>query len=307
MRGLSNEIAINRRKHFEEALATKQVTSWIDKHINKQGNVEYKLRNFYPLFEKDQLQFVIGYGIDITKRKQIELQLNQALVQMQKSNDELEQFAYVASHDLQEPLRMIASFLNLLSLKFNNDLNDDAKKYVQFAVNGATRMQQIITDLLEFSKVGKTEDKLEVVDLNVLVTEIIALQSRHIEEKTATINIAPLPIINTFKAPIRQVFQNLINNSLKYCKDDVPPTINIICTDNKTHWLFTLTDNGIGIEEQYFEKIFVIFQRLHSRDKFSGTGIGLAITKKIIENVGGTIWLTSQKNIGTTFYFTITK
>lgn len=307
MRGLGDELAIKRRKHFEAALHTKQVVTWIDEHINKQGKIEYKLRNFYPFFEKEQLQFVIGYGIDITERKQAEVKLNQALVQMQKSNDELEQFAYVASHDLQEPLRMIASFLNLLSLKFNSELDEDAKKYVNFAVNGATRMQQIITDLLEFSKVGKTEDKLELVNLDELVAEILTLQSRHIEEKAAVINIATLPTVLTFKAPIRQVFQNLINNSLKYCKDDVPPNLNITYQDKNTHWQFTLTDNGIGIDEQYFEKIFIIFQRLHSRDKFSGTGIGLAITKKIIENLGGNIWLTSQKNIGSTFYFTIAK
>ena len=307
LRGLDNQIAINRRGYFEEALSTKNVVTWVDEHVNKQGIKEYKLRNFYPFFEYDKLQFVIGYGIDITERKQAELQLSHALIQMQKSNDELEQFAYVASHDLQEPLRMIASFLNLLYLKFNKDLNEEAKKYVQFAVNGATRMQQIITDLLEFSKVGKTEDKIELVNLNELVTEIITLQSMQIEEKLATININVLPSIQTFKAPIRQVFQNLINNSLKYCKDDVPPNINIICSDKDTHWLFTIQDNGIGIDEQYYDKIFIIFQRLHNRDKFSGTGIGLAITKKIIEYVGGTIWLTSKKNVGTTFYFTIAK
>jgi light-regulated signal transduction histidine kinase (bacteriophytochrome) len=160
---------------------------------------------------------------------------------------------------------------------------------------------------LEFSKVGKTEDKIETIDLNDLLIDIISLQSRQIENKKAIITIGQLPIIETCKAPIRQVFQNLINNSLKYSKDTESPVITLNCKEEKLYWLFTLTDNGIGIEEQYFEKIFVIFQRLHSRDKFSGTGIGLAITKKIVEYLGGTIWVKSTKGVGSEFYFTIKK
>jgi PAS domain S-box-containing protein len=259
---------------------------------------------------------MIGASRDITKLKENEVQLKALNEQLQKrakelaiSNAELEQFAYIASHDLQEPLRMVTSFLTQIEKKYGNIIDDKGKQYIHFAVDGAKRMRQIILDLLEFSRIGRAEDRKEEVDLNELINDIISLHRKQIQEKKAVIKLGKLPTLKTSKTPMRQVFQNLINNSLKYniSTAGTVPEIAISAKSTKSHWLFSVKDNGIGIDPQYFEKIFIIFQRLHNKDEFSGTGIGLAITKKIIESLGGKIWVESEEGKGSTFYFTIEK
>lgn len=254
------------------------------------------------------------YFKDVTDRKLSELQLKELNEHLQSqahelvvSNRYLEQFAYVASHDLQEPLRMVTSFLTILEKKYASVIDEKGKQYIYYAVDGAKRMRQIILDLLEFSRVGTKEDKMEDFNLNDLVNEIQILFRNKIEEKNATIHVGVLPTIKSYKVPLRQVFQNLISNSLKYARVGIPCEISIKATELKNHWQFEITDNGIGIDEEYFEKIFVIFQRLHSKEEYSGTGIGLAIAKKIIENVGGKIWVASEEGKGASFYFTILK
>ncbi|WP_159473921.1 PAS domain-containing protein [Dyadobacter sp. 3J3] len=254
------------------------------------------------------------YFKNITERKLAEVKLKELHQELENnlkilaiSNSELEQFAYVASHDLQEPLRMVTSFLTLLEKKYSDSLDEKAKKYIFFAVDGARRMRQIILDLLDFSRVGKSEEKLEEVDLNELIEEIMLLYRKNIEEKHATIKFADLPVLNTFKTPLRQIFQNLISNGLKYQPHSRVPQIDISSKETGSHWEFAVRDNGIGINEQYFDKIFIIFQRLHNKDEYSGTGMGLAITKKIVENLGGTIWLKSVEGKESTFYFSIAK
>ena len=259
---------------------------------------------------------MIGASRDITKLKESEVQLKALNEQLQKrakelavSNAELEQFAYIASHDLQEPLRMVTSFLTQIEKKYGNIIDDKGKQYIHFAVDGAKRMRQIILDLLEFSRIGKAEDRNEEVDLNELINEIISLHRKQIQEKKAVIKFSKLPTLKTSKTPMRQVFQNLISNSLKYniSTAGTVPEIAISAKSTKSHWFFSVKDNGIGIDSQYFEKIFIIFQRLHNKDEFSGTGMGLAITKKIIESMGGKIWVESEEGKGSTFYFTIEK
>jgi light-regulated signal transduction histidine kinase (bacteriophytochrome) len=213
----------------------------------------------------------------------------------------------VASHDLQEPLRMITSFMTQLERKYAGILDDKGKQYIHFAVDGAKRMREIILDLLDFSTVGKTDEAIELVDINQLVDSILALYRRQIEESRAQITFKHLPSVQTFKSPIRQVFQNLLGNSLKYRKQGVPPVISISSRETKTHYHFLIKDNGIGISPQFFDKIFIIFQRLHNKDEYSGTGMGLAITKKIVENLGGKIWVESTEGAGSTFHFTLLK
>jgi len=264
-------------------------------------------------FENDEPRVVVAH-LDITDRKISELRLQESNENLQKnvkelaiSNAELEQFAYVASHDLQEPLRMVTSFMTQLENKYDDILDDKGKQYIRFAVDGAKRMRQIILDLLEFSTVGKTGDEPEEVNLNHLINEILALYRKQIEEKQACIEVHQLPVLHIHTPPIRQVFQNLIGNSLKYQKHDVGPVISIACEETISHWQFSVKDNGIGIGREYFDKIFIIFQRLHNKDEYSGTGMGLAVTKKIVENLGGTIWVESQEGTGSTFYFTISK
>jgi len=305
-RGLSNELALTRRQIFNTTVKNKTTYEWVDEH-EKDGKPRFVLRKFYPYFENDILRFVIGYGIDITELKYVQIQLNQALENIQKSNNELEQFAYVASHDLQEPLRMVTSFLTQLEKKYTDKLDKKAKEYIFYAVDGAKRMRQIILDLLEFSRVGKSDEALKEIQTKELSEEILILYRKQIQDLHAVITFKHLPVIKSYKTPIRQVFQNLIGNSLKYHKKDVPPIIEVDIEDQNKFWKFSFKDNGIGINPQYFDKIFTIFQRLHNKDEYSGTGIGLAITKKIINNLGGEIWVESKEKVGTTFYFTLPK
>lgn len=258
---------------------------------------------------------MLGAMTDITYRKEYQVsleRLNQELAKHTKeleiSNAELEQFAYVASHDLQEPLRMVSSFLTQLEKKYKDQLDDKANQYIHFAVDGAKRMRQTILDLLQYSRVGRFEDTVETIDLNEIIEDYRVLRLRIIEEKSAQVKTTePLPIINTFKTPVTQIFHNLIDNALKYSKEDTPPIVTINHLDKGDHWEFIIEDNGIGIEEDYYDKIFVIFQRLHDKEKYSGTGMGLAIVKKILESLGGKIWLISVVGQGTAFHFTIPK
>jgi PAS domain S-box-containing protein len=257
---------------------------------------------------------VVGAITDITDRKRYEKELQHLNEMLKKhihelefTNEQLEQFAFIASHDLQEPLRMISSFLNQLQRKYGNQLDDKAHQYINFATDGAKRMKQIILDLLDYSRAGKLADQPETINLNDLLDEYKLLRRRLIEEKNVSLTISQLPIINCFKAPLTQTIHCLLDNALKYSKDDVTPNVTVGFDETNEHWVFFVKDNGIGIDNQFFEKIFVIFQRLHNRDKYSGTGIGLSIAKKHVESWGGKIWLESTPGEGSTFYFTINK
>lgn len=264
--------------------------------------------------EKGKAIRMIGATQDITRIKENETNLKRLndnlltqAVELADSNAELEQFAYVASHDLQEPLRMVTSFLVLLEKKYKDSIDDTGKKYIHFAVDGAKRMRQIILDLLDFSRIGRSDIEVRELNLYKLINEIELLYSKQIDEKNATIIKGPLPLINAPEAPLRQLFQNLISNALKYSRKDIPVQIHISAESFDDCWQFSVADNGIGINEEYHEKIFVIFQRLHNKEEFSGTGIGLAVTKKIIEKLGGRIWIASTEGKGSTFYFTLKK
>lgn len=249
----------------------------------------------------------VGAMQDMTRQKEYEEQLKKYTRELEISNTELEQFAYVASHDLQEPLRMVTSFLTRLEEKYRDQLDDKAKRYIDFAVDGAKRMREIILDLLEFSRVGRSEDKLEQVDLNEIMDEVKSLYRKPIRESGAEIEYANLPTITAPKSPVRQVFQNLISNALKYRQPGIKPKIEVNYHETKEAYHFSVKDNGIGISSEYFEKIFIIFQRLHQREKYSGSGMGLAVTKKIVENLGGEIGVKSQEGEGSTFYFRLAK
>ncbi|MBC7935937.1 MAG: PAS domain S-box protein [Rhizobacter sp.] len=267
-----------------------------------------------PICNSNKVTGIACYSRDITGRKQSEIRLKELNENLQKqakelvlSNAELEQFAYVASHDLQEPLRMVTSFLTLLEKKYGAVIDDKGKQYIEFAVDGAKRMRQIILDLLGFSRVGRMDDEAGNIDLNELLNEITILFRKQIAEKEGVIISDPLPHVPGFRSPIRQVLQNLVGNALKFSVKGRAVQINIKCIAFNDHWQFAVSDNGIGINQEYFDKIFIIFQRLHNRNEFSGTGMGLAITKKIIENQGGKIWVESEEGKGSTFYFTLIK
>lgn len=274
--------------------------------IMEQG---YIIRN-----EKGVAIRMIGALQDITTLKQNERALEELNFQLKKhsaevaqSNAELEQFAYIASHDLQEPLRMISSFLILLKKNYEKELDDKAKQYIHFATDGAQRMRQIILDLLDYSRIGKVKYDLQFVDVNDIIREVQLLHKAMILEKNVVIKYNQLPVIKAAAIPLLRVLSNLINNSIKYSKKDILPVIEILVKDREYHWEIIVQDNGIGINEQFKEKVFDIFQRLHSRDEYSGTGIGLAICKKIVENHGGNIWVNSTEGEGSSFHFTIPK
>ena len=202
---------------------------------------------------------------------------------------------------------MVTSFLSLLEKRYENILDEKGKKYISFATDGAKRMRQLILDLLEFSRVGRTDSNIETVDFNKLVNEILALFGKNIEDTKAVIKFENLPTFPINKTPVRQVLQNLIGNGLKYHIPGVSPVITISCDESETDYEFVVKDNGIGIASEYFDQIFAIFKRLHNRDEYPGTGIGLAITKKIVEHLGGKIWVNSKAGEGSAFYFTIPK
>jgi PAS domain S-box-containing protein len=257
---------------------------------------------------------LVGAMQDITPRKEYEdslKKLNEELAtsnrELEISNKELEQFAYVASHDLQEPLRMISSFLGLIEKRYHQLLDEKGLQYIHFAVDGARRMREIILDLLEFSRVGNSSEAKKPTNLNDLLREVMSLNKKLILEKDAIIHIDPLPTVVCHTNSILQLFQNLISNGLKYQPEGHAPEIWISSKDLGTEWEFQVRDNGIGIDEEFKEKIFIIFQRLHQKEHYSGSGIGLAICKKIVEFHGGKIWVESTPGKGSSFFFTIKK
>lgn len=250
---------------------------------------------------------ILGYqGIirDITKRKQAEETLARKVQELARSNAELEQFAYVASHDLQEPLRMVTSYVQLLARRYKGKLDADADEFIAYAVDGATRMQQLINDLLTYSRVSTRGRAFEPTDCEAVLTYALANLEVAIKESGAIITHKPLPSVLADGRQLEAVFQNLIGNAIKF-RSEAAPRVHISAEQKENEWVFAISDNGIGIEADFSGRIFVIFQRLHSRSEYPGTGIGLAICKKIVERHGGRIWLESEPGKGTTFYFTI--
>jgi two-component system, chemotaxis family, sensor kinase Cph1 len=271
------------------------------------NNIAYLQEVITPLLDRDRK--INGYLFqvqDITNRKNTELSLKKAVTDLESSNKELEKFAYVASHDLQEPLRMIGSFTQLLAKRYKGKLDKDADEFISYAVEGANRMHQLINDLLTYSRLTTRMNSFIPIDCNIVVEKVILNLKTIINEYDAQIKFDHLPVIYGDESQIIQLFQNLINNAIKFYKEG-KPEIFISCLSMEKEWQFSVHDNGIGIDPTYHERIFIIFQRLNSRNNYLGTGIGLAICKKIVELHGGRIWVESQLNEGSTFYFTILK
>lgn len=233
------------------------------------------------------------------------LRLDAQAADLQRSNAELEQFAYVASHDLQEPLRKVSSFTQLLRRRYGGQLDERADQYIDFAVDGANRMQTLISDLLNFSRVGRVHNAHQSIDLDTVLEETLAALSVAVEETGATITHDPLPDLVADPSQMVMLWQNLIGNAVKFRRPGETPRIHITAAREAGLWRFTVTDNGIGIPPEYAEKIFVIFQRLHTKDTYSGSGIGLAMCKKIVEFHGGTITVDPEYRNGTRMTFTL--
>jgi PAS domain S-box-containing protein len=242
---------------------------------------------------------------DISPRKKAEADLLQKIKELYRSNEELEQFAYVASHDLQEPLRMVASYTQLLSRRYKGKLDSDADEFIAFAVDGASRMQSLIQDLLAFSRIGTKGKNMLEASSEIALQQALANLSGAIEDSGAIVTHDPLPTVVADATQLTQLFQNLVGNAIKYQGDGVPRIHIAAGTSGREKWTFSVQDNGMGIDPQYFDRIFGMFQRLHKREEYAGTGIGLAICKKIVERHGGTISVESQIGKGSTFRFAL--
>ena len=258
----------------------------------------------FPFIDTDGSFLILEMGIEITERKRAEYELKQTLTDLIRSNQDLRQFAYVASHDLQEPLRNVATSLQLLEKEYKNKLGPDADQYIDYAVEGAVRMKALILDLLEYSRVATKGKPPDWIDSKQVLDSTLNRLHSAIAETGAVITHDPLPTIFGDDTQLLQVFQNLIQNAIKF-RSNEPPRIHVSAAKNDGEWTFSVKDNGIGIESRYLDRIFVIFQRLHKRSEYDGTGMGLAIAKKVVERHGGRIWAESEPGVGTTFYFTL--
>ena len=232
------------------------------------------------------------------------LEIEEKNLLLARSNADLEQFAYVASHDLQEPLRQIVSFTQLLARRYSGKLDTDADDFIRYTVDGTKRMQELINDILAYSRLRKSSDQFVSVDCEALLTEVLQSMQSVIEQNEAEIVHEKLPTVAGDRTQLAQLFRNLVGNAVKF-RGSEAPRIQLTATRQQQHWLFAVSDNGIGIAPEYFDRIFVVFRRLHAAAEYPGTGIGLSICKRIVENHGGKIWLQSEPGKGTTFFFTL--
>lgn len=275
------------------------------RHTDKTGATRWMLVTKAPWCDSQgKIVGIVGISRDITEIKQAQGELQRYAAELERSNQDLQQFAYVASHDLQEPLRMVAGYTNLLSRRYKDQLDKDAAEFISFIVDATSRMQTLVQDLLAYARVETQAQPLVPTELEPVLAQTLTNLQVAIRERGAVITHDPLPRVLGDERQLVQLFQNLISNAVKFCKDKAPE-VHVSTKPSEHEWIISVRDNGIGIEPQYAEKIFQIFQRLHSKGEYPGTGIGLAICKKIVERHGGRLWVESVPGQGATFFFTL--
>lgn len=276
-----------------------------NRQVSRDGSVRDTLWTVNPQYGSNG-EFLSMWSIarDITELKRTEKALLESNQELARSNQDLEQFAYVASHDLQEPLRMVAGFTQLLQLHYGEKLDDDGREFIRYAVDGATRMQRLIQDLLAYSRVGSRGNPFRDVDCEGVLKQAMANLEAAFGESGATVEHEPLPRVAGDGSQLVQLFQNLLANAIKFHGPE-PTAIHVSAREVEGAVQFSVRDNGIGIESRFFDRIFVIFRQLHSKSKYAGSGVGLAICKRIVERHGGRLWVDSELGHGSTFHFTV--
>jgi len=300
--GFAERLLADDLRSVEDALA-QQIGTGIELIGLRKDGSEFPLELMLsPLGSGDEV-LVTAAIRDITARKRAEEHLLEKMEELNRSNEELGQFAYIVSHDLQEPLRMVASYTTLLSRRYKGKLDVDADEFIGFAVDGASRMQRLIQDLLAYSRVGSAGKELSETSSEDALQRTLFILRSVIEESRAVVTHDPLPVVFADEMQLTQLFQNLIGNAIKFQRAGIPQVHIAASRSGETQWKFSVKDNGLGIDPKYFERIFGMFQRLHKREEFAGTGIGLAICKKIVDRHGGRISVESEPGHGSTFHF----
>jgi PAS domain S-box-containing protein len=301
-KGFAERLVADSLRSAEDALA-QQIGTGIELTARRKDGSEFPIEIMLSPLESPDGVLVTAAIRDITARKGAEAQLLNNVEELNRSNVELQQFAYIASHDLQEPLRMVASYTTLLARRYKGQLDADADDFISFAVDGATRMQHLIQDLLAYSRVGSKGQELADTSSEEALEQGLRNLRGAVQASGAIVTHDPLPMVKADEMQLTQLFQNLVGNAIKYRRADIPVVHISAAQNGGKKWIFSIKDNGLGIESQYFERIFGMFQRLHKREEFDGTGIGLAICKKIIERHGGAISVESTVGVGSTFRF----
>ncbi len=279
----------------------------LDLVANRKNAAPLPVEISLSMFAMDGAPCAIAVVRDVTESRRLDRELRRNNLELQRSNEELEQFAYVASHDLQEPLRMVSGYTQLLQRRYADKLDSDANEYIGYAVDGVKRMQALINDLLTYSRVSTRSKPFTTVDLGDVVKQVQSNLEVALQEVDAVLQVGPLPRLVGDPVQLTQLLQNLVANALKFRSEEAArrATVSIAAVYEAPFWHLSVADNGIGIDPEYADKIFVIFQRLHSRERYPGTGIGLAICKRVVERHGGKIWFESVLGQGTTFHFTL--